>query len=217
MLQALLLILFFYLVGKAYRAVRRKLGIQPKIKSDEEKEQSKLRVSWFIIAGIVILLVTFAYASYKNTSEQIPLTPITSVGTQQQSQQVSPNISTEDLLRLTNNERLSIGIPALAIDDRLNSAATDKCNDMAAKGYENHTAPDGTTDLDFFKKYISQASGTGANLAEGYNTAGEVVSAWLNSPGHKKNIDEPLYKYVGFAVCNKSVERQYVVQFFLRP
>lgn len=215
MLQALLLILFFYLVGKAYRAVRGKLGIQPKIKSDEEKERSKLRVSWFIIAGIVVLILTFGYSTYKNTSDTPQLTPITSVGVQEPTPQPVPEINTSRLLELTNNERASAGLGALTVDDRLNQSALDKCNDMVARNYQDHVAPDGTSYKDFMHKYISSAQLAGENLAFGYFSSDNIFNAWMASPSHKDNIDKPIYTRVGFALCERPNGAKLVVQHFM--
>ena len=40
------------------------------------------------------------------------------------------------------------------------------------------------------------------NIAAGYPTAEDVVSGWMNSPGHRANILSPKYTEVGVGVVN---------------
>jgi hypothetical protein len=47
-------------------------------------------------------------------------------------------------------------------------------------------------------------SGWGENIAAGYPTAASVVAAWLASPGHKANIENPSYTVTGVGAAPAS-------------
>lgn len=55
----------------------------------------------------------------------------------------------------------------------------------------------------------------GENIAAGQTTPAQVVDAWMNSPGHRANILERAYKYIGVGYVNSgSGYRHYWVQMF---
>jgi uncharacterized protein YkwD len=54
---------------------------------------------------------------------------------------------------------------------------------MAANGTLQHSAYPGGT--------------WGENIAQGYGSAQSVVAAWMASPGHRANILNPAYHYMG--------------------
>jgi hypothetical protein len=113
---------------------------------------------------------------------------------------ISANISQDELLFLTNQERQNTGIAALVINDRLSQAASAKAQDMFQYNYWAHNSPTGKTPWFFISaagyKYIY----AGENLARGFSSAGDVVKAWMASPDHRANMLSSNYKDVGFAV-----------------
>lgn len=113
---------------------------------------------------------------------------------------ITANISVSDLVSLTNQQREAVGLSPLNLDPQLSAAATNKANDMLAKGYWAHNAPDGTTPWVFIKAAGYEYLYAGENLARGFTTAPDTVNAWMASPGHKENILSPKYKDVGFAI-----------------
>jgi uncharacterized protein YkwD len=115
-----------------------------------------------------------------------------------------PEVSDIDqnvLLTDTNAHRAENGLPALILDDRLNKSALDKCNDMSAKYYWEHIAPDGTKPWYFIKKQNISYRKAGENLATKYVLARPIVIGWANSPTHNENLLDPEYSRVGFGVC----------------
>lgn len=113
---------------------------------------------------------------------------------------ISANISLDDLVALTNQQRAQAGLPPLTLDAQLTKAASLKAADMMAKNYWAHNAPDGTTPWVFIKSSGYEYLYAGENLARGFTTAQDAVNAWMASPGHRSNILSPNYKDVGFAV-----------------
>ena len=111
------------------------------------------------------------------------------------------NISSSDLLNLTNVARNAAGLPSLHLDSQLSQAAAGKAEDMFTNNYWAHVSPSGVTPWDFIRGAGYNYSYAGENLARGYDTANDAMNAWMNSPEHKANILSPNYDDVGFAVA----------------
>ncbi|HYK08118.1 MAG TPA: CAP domain-containing protein [Candidatus Eisenbacteria bacterium] len=113
---------------------------------------------------------------------------------------VSVNVSTSDLLNLTNQKRAEAGLSPLQLDGQLSQAAEAKAQNMFAKGYWAHFAPDGTSPWDFIKGAGYPYVYAGENLARGFSSSGDVVNAWMASPDHRANMLSAHYSDVGFAI-----------------
>jgi hypothetical protein len=114
---------------------------------------------------------------------------------------ISSNISTQQLLILTNQQRQNNNLPPLTDNSELDQAAANKAADMFSKDYWAHNAPDGTTPWVFIKNTGYNYIYAGENLARGFNSASDVINAWMNSPEHRQNVLSPNYQNVGFAVA----------------
>ena len=112
----------------------------------------------------------------------------------------SIDISTEQLLNLTNRDRQQQHLSALKIDSTLAQAASLKADYMFQKNFWAHNGPDGITPWYFFKKVGYTYIYAGENLARGFTDSGEVITAWMNSPTHRENMLSPNYTDVGFAI-----------------
>ncbi len=110
------------------------------------------------------------------------------------------DISTQELLNFTNQKRAENGLQTLSNSPQLADAANKKASDMFAKNYWAHNAPDGTTPWVFIKASGYNYVYAGENLARGFNSANDVVNAWMASPNHRANILSSNFKDVGFAV-----------------
>lgn len=114
----------------------------------------------------------------------------------------STNVSAQVLLAETNGERTTNHQAALQINQQLTSAAQAKANDMAARGYWAHVTPDGKQPWSFIDTSGYQYEAAGENLAYGFGTSDEVITAWMHSPEHRANILNGVYQDVGFATAN---------------
>lgn len=114
---------------------------------------------------------------------------------------ISSNISTQDLLVLTNQRRSENGLPPLSFNAQLSNAASAKASYMFEKNFWAHVAPDGTTPWYFIKNAGYSYLYAGENLARGYNSSSDVINAWMASPTHRDNMLSSNYKEVGFAVA----------------
>lgn len=111
------------------------------------------------------------------------------------------NISTEQLLLLTNQKRQDAGIAPLVLNNQLASAAKMKADFMFRKDFWAHNAPDGTTPWDFIKNSGYTYVYAGENLARGFTDTPDVINAWMASPEHRENMLSANYKDVGFAIA----------------
>jgi hypothetical protein len=130
---------------------------------------------------------------------------------------ITSNISIDELLVLTNQKRQENGLPPLSLNGQLGSAASNKANDMLAKNYWSHIAPDGTTPWVFIRNSGYNYIYAGENLARGYTNAADVVNAWMASPTHRDNMLSSKYQNVGFAIVTGNLtgeETVLVVEMF---
>jgi uncharacterized protein YkwD len=117
-----------------------------------------------------------------------------------------------DVLALTNVHRLTLGLSPLAPSGTLNKAAEWKAAHMANFNYFSHDDP--TRSWDQRIRDCGYTYGAGENIAYGYRTPQEVVTGWLNSEGHRRNIENGNYKVLGVGAAVADNGRIYWVQNF---
>lgn len=130
---------------------------------------------------------------------------------------IATNITSDELINLTNARRAEAGLPTLTVNPVLSQAAQAKGADMIAKNYWAHTSPDGTTPWIWFKNGSYRYLYAGENLARDFSDSAGVVNAWMNSPTHRENILSNRYREIGIAVIHDTFQGQpttLVVQFF---
>jgi hypothetical protein len=123
----------------------------------------------------------------------------------------------DQVLGLVNQERARAGLSPLTMDAQLNSAAQNYAEAMGSTGVYAHNGADGSTPLS--RMNAAGFPGTGAwgeNIAAAYNTAAEVMQAWMNSPGHRSNLLNPTFTHIGIgaAQVTGSQWKNYWVQDF---
>ncbi|MET0284281.1 MAG: CAP domain-containing protein [Polyangiales bacterium] len=114
----------------------------------------------------------------------------------------------DEVLRLTNEARAkghncdaegNFGpTTPLVMQANLRCAARLYSKDMADTNNFSHTGKDGSTVSTRIKAagYTSRRT-WGENIAMGQTTAAQVVSGWLDSDGHCRNIMSPAFKEIG--------------------
>lgn len=110
------------------------------------------------------------------------------------------SIVPSEVVSLTNDDRLAVGLVPLRWDETLARAAEAKADDMAEKKYFAHTSPEGKTPWFFFEKSEYQYRFAGENLAIHFTDAKEEELAWMKSEKHRENILSPKYVDIGVAV-----------------
>nr|WP_051430223.1 CAP domain-containing protein [Streptomyces roseochromogenus] len=104
-----------------------------------------------------------------------------------------------EVLKLVNQERAKVGCTPLAANPKLTELAEAFSGDMAARGFFDHTDPDGKSPWD--RAAVAGITNLGGeNIARGQADAAAVMQAWMNSPGHKANILNCDFKTLGVGV-----------------
>jgi len=132
----------------------------------------------------------------------------------------SSAITSSNIFSLTNESRAAYDVPALSLNSQLTQAAQAKANDMAAKSYFAHTAPDGRTPWSFIQAAGYSYMTAGENLAVDFTEAENVEVAWMNSPGHRANILNKAFEEIGIGIAAGQFEGHkttFVVQMFGAP
>lgn len=111
------------------------------------------------------------------------------------------------VVSLINAHRTSMGLVSLNVSPTLTNAAVWKARHMAKYSYMAHddpAPPVARTPADRLEAcgYPSRTSGWGENIAYGYSTPSSVVDAWLNSPGHRANIENSSYRSTGVGAAS---------------
>lgn len=115
---------------------------------------------------------------------------------------------------LTNRERAGAGLPPLAVDPLLATAAQAYSTDMAARAFYSHTSPEGTQPWDRAAAAGSTRRSIGENIACGQRSPAEVVEGWMNSPGHRANILKPDFTHIGIGFAGGGPAGTYWTQLF---
>lgn len=116
-----------------------------------------------------------------------------------------------------NQVRQKDGLPQLRVNKTLEDAAQAKAEDMAARGYFSHNAPDGQTPWQFMEGAGYDFSYAGENLAVDFFDASAVTRAWMASSGHRENILNVDFTETGIGVASgmyKGREVLFFVQMF---
>ena len=103
----------------------------------------------------------------------------------------------QEVIRLTNIERAKAGLPELKANWELCRVARIKSQEMSDKKYFSHQSPSYGSPFDMIKKFGISYKTAGENIAMGQRTPQAVVTAWMNSEGHRKNILNASFKEIG--------------------
>jgi uncharacterized protein YkwD len=108
---------------------------------------------------------------------------------------------TARIVQLVNAERAKAGCRPLTVNAELMKAAQAHSADMAAHQNMSHTGSDGSSPGDRITRAGYVWSAYGENVAYGYATADQVMTGWMNSPGHRANILNCSYQEIGVGLA----------------
>ncbi|MER8184535.1 sigma-70 family RNA polymerase sigma factor [Kitasatospora sp. NPDC094015] len=106
----------------------------------------------------------------------------------------------QQVLDLVNTERSKAGCGAVKANAQLASAAQKHSDDMAARGFFDHTNPDGAGPQPRIEAAGYKWSTWGENIARGQQDAAAVMDAWMHSDGHRANILNCAFTELGVGV-----------------
>jgi len=104
-------------------------------------------------------------------------------------------------------------------NDTLGASALAHSRDMADQGYFSHVSPEGSNVGDRARRDGYRWRSIGENIAAGQSSVGQVVSGWMQSPGHCSTIMNPDFTEMGaaYSVNESSPSGIYWTQVFGRP
>jgi uncharacterized protein YkwD len=123
------------------------------------------------------------------------------------------------VFEMTNEARKQSGLQALEPLPALSEAARKHSVEMAENRYLGHEALDGSTlrerlPADLQPRAVAENVWGGAlPELDSVTLAKRIVAGWMESPGHRQNIESPDFVYLGVGVA-KSGEEVRAVQIF---
>ena len=102
-------------------------------------------------------------------------------------------------MRLVNQHRAMLGLRTLKVSPSLSASAVWKARHMATYAYMGHDDPAPPVARTAGDRIVAcgYGGGWGENIAAGFTTPTAVLAAWLQSPGHRANIENPAYVVTG--------------------
>ena len=118
------------------------------------------------------------------------------------------------IVGFTNWQRKAHGCKTpLRVDARLTAAARGHSYYLARNGRFSHTGYLGSS-FGFRITYRGYTAPLSENIARGYPTAAKTIHAWLDSPGHRRNLLDCRAKAVGVGVVYNARGQAYYTQDF---
>jgi uncharacterized protein YkwD len=157
----------------------------------------------FLKRIILILTITLAFSCAKEELEQVNLVVNSSATASEIENQ---------LFNMVNAHRTSLNLNALIFDGISYAYASEHSEYMISKGETSH--------VKFEERAAEISAQTGAeyvaeNVAKDYLTIEDAMDAWLESPGHKVNI-EGNYTHSALSIKKDSNNNLYFTQIFYR-
>jgi len=123
-----------------------------------------------------------------------------------------------DMVKAVNAERAKQKQPPLRVNDTLSQLAEFYACRLVEGDFFDHVDPVYSSTLesrasDFGYAFLK----IGENLAAGQESVDETITAWMNSPEHRRVMLDPTFTEIGIAVKNGGKNGPYWVQEFGRP
>lgn len=120
----------------------------------------------------------------------------------------------QEVVNLVNAERAKEGLSPLSIDAKVQAAAQVRAKECEQSF--SHTRPNGTSFSTALKEQNVSYRSAGENIAWGQKTPQEVVTAWMNSSGHRANIMNKNFTTIGVGYYENASGTDYWCQLFTR-
>jgi uncharacterized protein YkwD/outer membrane protein assembly factor BamE (lipoprotein component of BamABCDE complex) len=140
---------------------------------------------------------------------------------EQKKSDIYPTVSPElkegfefQLFDLTNASRVNHQLPILTWDEHVRKTARKHSSDMAINNYFNHTNLEGESPFDRLQEDEVTFHAAGENLAYGQFSSIFAHEGLMNSMGHRKNILQRDFEYLGVGVAFNQASHPYFTQNF---
>ncbi len=102
------------------------------------------------------------------------------------------------VLNLVNKYRNQNGLASVTLDSALSGAASTRAKEIVSSF--SHTRPNGSSCFTVLSENGISYNGAGENIAYGQSSPDEVMTAWMNSAGHRANILNASFTKLGVGV-----------------
>jgi uncharacterized protein YkwD len=102
--------------------------------------------------------------------------------------------------QLANAHRARVGCGPLRWEPRTGAVAQAHADDMVRREYFSHTNPERQSPFDRLRAAGVTYTAAAENIAFGYPTAAGVLQGWLNSEGHRRNLENCGYTQHGLGL-----------------
>ncbi|WP_408897285.1 CAP domain-containing protein [Nocardioides sp. R1-1] len=169
-----------------------------------------------LLPCLVLGLAVLAPATAGAVGTTAPAGGTEAVPARAAARQLQPALE-ERVLELTNEQRAAHGCRALKASKPLRRAARRHTTAMADAGQMSHQLPG----EDRFSTRITRAGYRGwslvaENIARGFSSPEAVMSAWMNSPSHRKNILNCRLRELGVGVVLRDDQLWWTQDFGVR-
>lgn len=156
-----------------------------------------------LVAGWTLLHGTSVAQAQAVSNDQTATSQMTV--TSCDNQKVQMKIREYEVFRAHNAYRIQKGLPAFCVDVGLQAASQAHSTDMATRNFYSHINPDGKgpggrLSAAGYSCYSYGAENIGVYYPE--TTSAEVTQSWINSTGHRANIENGGALRVGIASAN---------------
>lgn len=162
----------------------------------------------------IFLFLVSACGGSGGGSNSTPDRMQTPIGSDTDSSPTPSSTWTEEFVKLVNAHRTKIGLRALIHRDEMAQIAEGHSQDMADK-----TVSFGHTGFSERCSEARSALGGGnwcaENVAMGQKTPEAAFNSWMNSSGHRANIESSRATHMGFGYAKNSSGTYYWTQLFL--
>lgn len=182
--------------------------------------------NWYLIYEPLNAYGGFVYGEYLNmgngqemqdNTPEVVIPPVNTPApseTQTPKETVSVTSDEQKLLDLVNNARTQAGLKSLSFNAELRKCAIAKAQDMVKNNYFAHESPTYGSPFDMMRQFGISFRSAGENIAGNQSVEG-AFNAWMNSTGHRENILNKNFDYVGFGIVDSPVYGKILVQQFI--
>ena len=122
----------------------------------------------------------------------------------------------KEILELVNAERAKYNVHPLILNAALSNVAMLKSEDMVDRNYFSHYSPTYGSPFEMMDLFGIKYWTAGENISMGQRTPQSVMSAWMNSSGHRANILDKYVTEIGIGIAVDSNNgRYYWTQMFV--
>jgi uncharacterized protein YkwD len=117
---------------------------------------------------------------------------------------VSSRGEMEALSDRINRHRVAMGCRPLIRDNRLAAVARRHSEDMVRRRFFDHTNPDGRDPFDRLRAAGIRYRAAAENIAQGQTRGRDTYDDWMESKGHRHNIENCKYTHFGIGVYQRT-------------